>query len=199
MKYKLKKNINGAEAGTEFKYNKESELYWVDLINWKSVWNILDLIRAIWIDNEDYFEKIDEKPKSIYDLKEWCFYTISPNHEISSHYIKLWCLLEKRISIWDAFLTKEEAEKELSKRKALAKIKKWSWENDNGYEFIFEWINYFIQWDLIRGECEGEEEIQLIIDEEYSYKNYATQYYSSEKIAKEALIELQNEYHILFD
>jgi len=33
------------------------------------------------------------------------------------------------LEIWNIFETKQEAEKELGKRKALAKIKKWIWEN----------------------------------------------------------------------
>jgi len=62
MKYKLLKDIIGAEKGMEFEYDK----WWMELIKGKSLWNILDLIRAVWIDNKDYFEEVVE-----YDFSEF--------------------------------------------------------------------------------------------------------------------------------
>jgi hypothetical protein len=155
--------------------------------------NCEKLAEIIWLDN-DYFEKIGEKPKSIYDLKEGdVYYTLENEWSIHRNAFYEYVYDEKVISMWNTFLTREEAEQELNKRKSLAKIKKWSWENDNGYEFDDDEENYYIQYLLWYKTSD------LIIDYELDRFNYWTQYYSSEEIAEKALSELREEYNILFD
>ena len=62
---------------------------------------------------EDKYYYIHEHGYVDYDLYEW------------ENDFEFQCRLE----VWNVFLTKEDAEKELEKRKALARIKKRIWEN----------------------------------------------------------------------
>jgi len=72
QKYRLIKEINGAKSWVEFEFNDDIENWrtWIDLINWESLWNILDLIKAIWINNKDYFQKIEEQK---YDFSDFIY------------------------------------------------------------------------------------------------------------------------------
>ncbi len=89
-------------------------------------------------DYPEYFQPIEEK-KSVWELKEGDKY----------YYINCYCINPTEfdggiqdIAILDSgnmFLTQQEAEQELNKRKALASIKKWIWEK--GYEFEPDWSN----------------------------------------------------------
>ena len=93
------------------------------------------------------------------------------------------------LEYWNAFLTKEEAQKELEKRKAWATIKKWSYENDLGYEWMDWKDNYFIEYNYI------EKKLRAM------YVNNCKmnlQYYSSYEKTKQAIKELDKEYIILF-
>lgn len=196
MKYKLLKDINGSEAGTIFNsilnYDR-THVTWIELIEWKSVWNILDLTRCFSLDNKEWFEEIKEV-KSIYNTVIWDLFYIYWHRVLS--YTELngikkpyyWDLIWESIKLWDAFLTKEEAETELSKRKAIQAIKKWSWKNDP--KNINNWGWYMrldINWD------------RLVLSEVVMYKIAGVQYYSTSDIVIRALIELEDEYKILFD
>lgn len=189
IKYKLLKDINGSEAGYTFNYEAISWNYW----KWEAILlNVQHLAYIIWIDNKEWFEEIKET-MSIYDLEE--------DDEIYT--IELWTIYhasyyfenqQKLLSAGDIFLTKEEAETELSKRKAMQIIKKWSWENDWGYEFnksSSNVENYFIEYDII--------DDKLLMGYVRNRMIWNIQYYSSSDIAEKALIELEDEYKILFD
>jgi len=74
----------------------------------------------------------DPKPKSIYDLTEGDrYWFIGSDDYIEKLVITGQDHVDYRshLEYGNAFLTKEEAEKELERRKAIARIKKWKWEN----------------------------------------------------------------------
>lgn len=56
--YKLLKDIIWATAWVIFEYSNKEYWNWVTLVEWKSLWQILDLIKALWIDNKERFEEI---------------------------------------------------------------------------------------------------------------------------------------------
>jgi len=70
-KYKLLKNIVWAKAGVIFEYHKKDHDWfstWIELVEWKSLWQTLDLIKALWIENKEYFEKVIEIETRWYPL-----------------------------------------------------------------------------------------------------------------------------------
>ena len=122
MIYELIKDIPTAKKGVQFKI---TETWWISLIEWQTLWNIFDLIKALWLDNIEYFKIIEEKPKSIFDLKYWdeAFYIDTDLGIIEIKYY-----LNEAYS--EIFLTREEAEKEAEKRKAIFNIKKYCYDNN---------------------------------------------------------------------
>ncbi len=97
--------------------------------------------------NSDY--ELIELPKSIYDtsnITEYytvCYPTI---HRFRKEFVDeeyFITLLKNDLEHGNAFLTKEEAEFELEKRKTIAKIKKWKYENDD-YKFTSGENNYIV-------------------------------------------------------
>jgi len=185
-KYKLLKDIIWAEAGTIFKLREVAFWNCVDLIEWKSIWTILDLATCLWIDNKEWFEEIKEV-KSIYDLRRWDeYYFFDSDLNISSSTV----IKPKAIAPYGwIFLTKEEAETELSKRKAMATIKKWSHDNDWGYEFKIDEECY---------EIVGTDD-WLIYHKVRNYFTINNQYYSIKDKADNAILELEAEYKIVFN
>ncbi len=57
--YRLKKDIIGAKKWMEFGYSY-GEITWQIAVEWKSLWQVMGLIRAVWIENTEYFEKVKE-------------------------------------------------------------------------------------------------------------------------------------------
>ena len=94
------------------------------------------------------------------------------------------------INQWNAFLTLTEAQKESSKMKARATIKKWSVENASDYQFVRGNDNYYIVLDTDNWE--------LKINHSRAFKTNS-QYYSSKEKAEQAKEELEEEYRILFN
>lgn len=180
-KYKLKKEIEWTIEWTEFEYPNDLN----DDMTASQI-NCVNLANLIWLDN-DYFEQIEEV-KSIYDLKKgdkeiWYNIHWSPNNSI------LFKTFIYHLEMWEAFLTSEETEKEREKRKALATIKKWSYDNDNGYEYVYGGNNSIIEY--------YNENLNVCAYAETEF--YWVQYYSSETAAKRALKELREEYNLLFN
>ena len=70
MRYKLLKDIKDAKAWTIFKQTKWPG-YWFELVEWKSIWYILDLVRCIWLDNKEWFEEIKEVRNPKYQIWEY--------------------------------------------------------------------------------------------------------------------------------
>ena len=127
-RFKLKKDLPTWEAGEEMWIWEDWCLYWTtkewDVIMVYHVSTILNFD----ILNSDWFEKI-EKEISIFNLKDWDnIYYINEVGYINN-YFYIWSISDY-IESWNAFLTREEAEAELEKRKAIQRIRKFMWENN---------------------------------------------------------------------
>lgn len=131
-KYKLKKDLPRAKTGSEVVLFPVKDNFEISRINlFQENWNNS---RLGFICNEDiseWLEEIPQKPKSIWDLKDWDFcYVLRESWSITSTvYCSTNDTFAKIISNWNMFLSLEEAQKELEKRKAIGRIKKYCWEN----------------------------------------------------------------------
>lgn len=142
--YKLLKELPWLKVGTIIEY-KNGIIYYLDTMYFKEIGDMIkDIIENKWI--EWWLEEI--KPKSIYELEIWdTYYSISAfnrsekiiidKHNYSSYY-------KNDLKMWNIFLTEEEIEKELTRRKALTTIKKWIWEKKVELSKNFNW--YTIYW-----------------------------------------------------
>jgi len=89
---------------------------------------------------EKYIEEIKEKkPKSIWDIDEDNFkgYWYLGGNNIKSFYSYAAFEVDRLVN--NAFLTEEEATKELEKRRAIQRVLKWKYEN--GLDFEPDWEN----------------------------------------------------------
>lgn len=100
----------------------------------------------------DWFEEIPEQPKTVWDLKEGDeYYAISFDGCITHEYINHSSIdyHERVIGIGKCFLTKEEAEKELARRKAKVILERdtkgfqpdWDNNNEPKYEVYYNYNN----------------------------------------------------------
>ena len=161
------------------------------IIDSENRWNLVMYpIISRYSDNKEWFEEIKE-PKTIYNLKEWdkC-YILVYGQALKEDFIWEY---DMRLCMSEIFLTKQEAETELKKRKALAKIKKWSVENDWDYKLKWNTYKYYLYLNWL-----DEETAEITVQETYLGKYLWTIYYSSEKKAEQALKELREEYNTLF-
>lgn len=145
-KYRLKKDLPTWKAGTTFWIWEDENLYGMSE-DWQPVmvYHFSTLFRFNLLNNKEWFEEIKEKPKSVWDLKKWDkYYYIEINACIDSIKFIDDYIDEDLLEIWNIFLIKEEAEKELEKRRAIQRIKKYCWENwiDNSFK---EWKNCFFR------------------------------------------------------
>ncbi len=133
--------------------------------------------------NSDF--ELIELPKAIYDIKSIDeYYLITRRY---SQKIKKDCTNEKYfveglkedLERGNAFLTEKDAEFELGKRKTIAKIKKWKYENDD-YRFIFDNENYYVEYVYFFGDTNIA--IETVVQTLPSWL-----YFSSEEKAKECL------------
>lgn len=148
-KFILKKNLPLAKAWEIVVIKKNfwnSSIYRVyeflenDKYNtWKLLASIEEKDLNIWL------EEIKEKPKSIFDLKKWgTYYYVNHYWQIQEcryiHYENLDIIINN----WKSYISYEEAEKELKKRQAIQRIKKYCWENNielADREFILNDLN----------------------------------------------------------
>ena len=187
IKYKLLKELPWIEVWTVFTVDdtKVRRKDWYNSTNYVNSYFWKELL------NKEWFEEIKEV-KSIYDLKDWDEYFY-----INEIYRVRDCEFNKIESqhdlfFWNAFLTKEEAETELKKRKAMANIKKWSHDNDcrHGWKYSQEWeVDY---WVILH-------ENKLSWTDDVFVKHPHKTYYSSINKVEQALKELEAEYKILFN
>jgi len=131
MRYKLLKELPGCKKWTIF---DEDGFF----IEWEMEESVDDTIDVHFIDkfkhNKEWFEEIKEV-KSIYDLKEWdTYFYIDSNSNVSERE-DVWYSV-KDIFCWNAFLTKEEAETELQKRKDIAEVNKYMYNNKEDHYLI---------------------------------------------------------------
>lgn len=160
-KYKLLKNFLYLKVGDIVNI---THLCWSEMKKYiisKDKWIIAEIIDSTYFVFEEYFEEIKEE-KSIFELQEWDkYYIINCDWNIGLCDYDWWNLDRKFIKTWNIFLTKEEAEKELARRKAIQRIKKYCWENnieykenvsnkDFKYEIRYSIINNWLDytWDI---------------------------------------------------
>jgi len=191
-KYKLIKELPGFPVWTIFQYD------WVNVIasiNWAVVSIHLafqEAIRNLLEEkNDNWLEEIKEEPKSIYELKEGDTYWYAWEDLSEEYIVDNICLLKNSIYAWNVFLTKEEAEKEREKRKALAKIKRWIWENKIE---LSKDVWYLIK-KLVGGYVDSNN-LFIVLD---SYKWVNEIVFNTEEDAEECLKKCENEWEILFD
>lgn len=131
-KYKLKKDLPLAKAWTEVYIERFIENESIAFKIFKSSNDVKLSIAIIEEHNIDiWLEEIQEKPKSIFDLKKWgTYYYINHYWQIQEcryiHYENLDIIINN----WKSYISYEEAEKELKKRQAIQRIKKYCWENN---------------------------------------------------------------------
>ena len=132
------------------------------------------------------FEK--KEIKTIYNLKEGdTYFYLDDTLDVIDNQYDDDEIDNKRLSIWNVFLTEEEAEEERAKTKARAIIKKWSVENDWGYEFVKWEHNYYIFLHFNNTLDYGC----------FSHSKCDSKYYSSIDKVKQAIKELKEEYELL--
>ncbi len=212
-KYKLLKDLPGVKAWTVIWIESEIKIpeiwfeVWpiiISILEWdvdekwkKTLGNILreyllDIDKLI----EDWWLKeIKERPKSIYELKEWdkYRYIIFDNKDVAYNIISwyFWYeIYQDKLEVGNVFLTKEEAEKELEKRKALARIKKWIYENgielaDKDDKFVFT-----IMYSLT------DKDLEICYWNVVSFDNILFKYKND---AQKCLEECREDWEILFD
>jgi len=203
-KYKLLKELPWLEAGVIIEYVWPRTQYSNDNVRinrWMKEWIDIDWdnlnssqkysyrLLENMIENLDYdwwLEKIKEKHKSIYTLKEWDTY-----YFLSDLIVCLWdisdCNFKIDLKIWNVFLTKEEAQKELEKRKSLAKIKYFIWENEIELSKDFNW--YTIYWEVE----------EVVVWENLNCRNEFWIIFYNKEDAERCLKECKNEWNILFN
>ena len=133
-KYKLKKDFLYLQAGKivdiEKKKDKNNVTRYIISIE---DWVIAEIIEATHFVFDEYFEEI--KPKNIFDLQRWDgYYYLFSDWDIDSRDYYWDETYKDLIENWNAFLTKEEAEKEVERRKAIQRIKKYCFENNIQYK-----------------------------------------------------------------
>lgn len=148
-KYKLKKDLPTWKAGTIFWIWEDECLYGLSEDNKPiMVYSAITLINFDLLKNSEWFEEVEEE-KSIFELDygDKYFY-IDDFSEVKEAEVENETF-ENDLNYGNVFLTKEEAEKELRKREAIMKIKKYCWENDIEIEYNRE-KSYIITYDFVR-------------------------------------------------
>lgn len=120
-KYKLKKDLPTFKAGEEFEISKSGNLIRRGEVRGKAIVayaaQTLEKFPNIL---KDWFEEIPEEPKTVWDLKdgdEWYFINYNSKHCYVSHTFDKGCL-DAFLEVGNVFLTQEEVEKALARRKA---------------------------------------------------------------------------------
>ena len=136
-KYKLKKDFLYLQAWdiVEIRVEKYLDNNIVKYVIFtEKNWLIWEITNTQNFNFHNYFEKI-KIPKSIFELKDWDkYYFLDSGLYVYSYYYD-WDETDKdMLEIWNVFLTREEAEKEIERTKAIQKIKKYCWENKIKYK-----------------------------------------------------------------
>lgn len=131
MIYRLKKDIIWAKAWMIFDHKYTPDMRWVSLVEWESLGNVQDLIRAIWIDNTEYFEMVLDKEyfekhifrrgdhimikwtKSLISYGNWDLYFFTIDTHDTSTFIdpisfRLWEMED--LNVGDVFIRKSDVE-----------------------------------------------------------------------------------------
>lgn len=147
--YKLKKDLLNLKAWDIVNIHKADLWYTRYTIVYQ--WHIVcEISNNILFNFDDYFEKVKD-PKNIFELEKWHkYFTLDDNWYVFEHryYNDTW---DKRyIESWNAFLTKEEATKEVERRKAIQRVRKFMYENNiQNKEFKPYEHNYIILYNAL--------------------------------------------------
>ncbi|PZM86348.1 hypothetical protein DLH72_01270 [Candidatus Gracilibacteria bacterium] len=137
-KYKLKKDFSFLKAGNEvfldFDCRKGKEF--VEVYTLKSTY--IGNMEVLKDTTSEFFEKIPEKPKSVWDLEGGDYYFSIQDLIVDNCIIYNYEVMNQLRELGDVFLTREEAEKEFERRKEIQKIKKYCWENSINMNNSFE-------------------------------------------------------------
>lgn len=153
-------------------------------------------IKTIKIDNKEYEIKVNEdKTLTLTEIKK---VKIRPNNQ--ERYFVIWA--DGEISdtpyfdygdkgIWNTgngFFTKEEAEKELERRKVIQLLKEFKLKND---PVVLDWSNFEQEkWSIV---IDGKAKNKCYCVYTYSIMNLNTVYFSSIALAKQAIEEIGEE------
>ena len=197
-KFKLLRDLPGAKAWDIIVY-KDWDVYFekcsdnttpsFQTVDEHLLWMLEKMIREV--EYEWWLEEIQESPKSIYELKDrGTYFYINDRWEIIDVDWLLWSGFEGRLEIWNVFFTEEEVEKELRKRKALVRIKRWIWKNKVKTEGLWDlWYKIFILWNS-----------GLFVDK---YANSQAWIWDiifwSKRDAQRCLVECKKDWEILFN
>ena len=157
-KYKLKKDFLYLQAGKivdiEKKKDKNNVTRYIISIE---DWVIAEIIEATHFVFDEYFEEI--KPKNIFDLQRWDgYYYLFSDWDIDSRDYYWDETYKDLIENWNAFLTKEEEENEVERRKAIQRecfrwdflywnnLWLWRWRILSKYLYWSYWLLIFIFW-----------------------------------------------------
>ena len=176
-KYKLLKDLPRAKAGTIVCItNAHSNSPWIVKINkWSE--DEQQRPRLAFIHTRNVDEWLEEIPelKSIWDLKKWDSYWFISNTDIFGDIITDYEEFKVNyLNIGNAFSTQEEARKELNKRKALQRIRKYCHENGIiNKEFKWYEHNYLICYDDLDKKFYIEYyEVSYFINDLWYFKTY---------------------------
>lgn len=136
--YKLKKEFLHLKAWTVVDIFKKKDEWTISITRYVisiKDWLIAEIVDSIHFVFDEYFEEITEEQNSIFNIKEWdIYYSICDDSDVESIIFENDSYDNKYIQSWNAFLTEKEAEKEVKRRKAIQKIKKYCWENNIEYK-----------------------------------------------------------------
>lgn len=137
-KYKLKKDFLYLKVWTILDIFKKKDEWTISITRYVisiKDWLIAEIVDSIHFVFDEYFEEITEEQNSIFNIKEWdIYYSICDDSDVESIIFENDSYDNKYIQSWNAFLTEKEAEKEVKRRKAIQKIKKYCWENNIEYK-----------------------------------------------------------------
>ena len=193
-KYKLLKDFLYLPAGTVVDIFKRKDEWLISITKYViSVkdWLIAEIVDSTHFVFDEYFEDI-ESPKNIFDLQEWDkYYSLNSNWYVcldnyNSKFDK------DVVENGNAFLIKQEAEKESERRKAIQRIKKYCWENDIDIDYDEEYNSrlFYIEVDW---EFEGQ------INFDSFPPLYSPIWYFSRENAEKILEKFQEELKIILD
>ena len=139
---------------------------------------------------KDWFEEIPEQPKTVWHLEEGDeYYSIASDGFITTEIYHLSTQSEDdmRRKIGNAFLTKKEAEKELTRRKAKVILErdtkgfKPNWKNkyQDKYEVLYDYEFY-----------------KLVVDDSVNMPSHPSLWFATEEDAKESIKNHEKEWKI---
>lgn len=172
------KNISDDEHFLKFHFTEKLE-FKSELINLICTKVLLSLMLG-----RCKIEKIPHKPKSVWDLKEddeYYYIDICGDFDITTFGVGSYWLDKKMIEIGNVFLTREEAEHEVERRKCEAILLKYgtrdmmSFGDGNKSKYCI-YLNNFLN--------------KIIFDDSYCVQSQGTIYFESKELAQKAIDEV---------